>query len=358
MPTLRLAWAMPGSPPLSNSVRRLLVTVLLVTSVCLPALGQDADTLRRRLQSTLEGEHWDKALAAALGIVALDPADPTAHYNAACVLALMGEPGAAVEALGQAAELGFSAVTTFRTDPGLESVRGQPGYAAALERVEQTHAREFAVFKEKADRSVPLIYPPVAGEGDERHPLIVLLHGRGGRAEKMARLFRPSAEKIRAVLVVPEAFEVFGNGFQWGKVDDGVYRVEHAIEFAAERHPIDRQRVIVAGFSQGANLSLASVTRDPARFAGAVVIGACDARGLELGGEKLANPPPIYLGIGSEDPGYDGCRPLAGVYEALGFEVKLRVYRGYGHVFPQNYVWEIDRALRFVLRSRLGPDSG
>lgn len=334
--------------------------VLAAIFMCLSAQGQDADALRRRLQGAMEAQRWEKALPAALGIVALDPTDATGHYNLGCVLALMGESQAAVEALGQAAILGFSAVTTFRTDSDLESVRAHPDYAAALKLVEENHAQEFAIFKEQADRSEPLIYPPGAAEpstgdshvGGKRHPLIVLLHGRGGRAEKMARLWRPSAAKIGAVLVVPEAFEAFGNGFQWGKVDDGVYRVQHAIEYAAQRYPIDHDRVIVAGFSQGAYLSLVSANRDPRRFAGVVAIGACDTQGFELGTEPFEDPPRVYIGIGSEDRAFGGCRPMAKLYTSAGFEVKLRVYKGYGHVFPQNYQWEFDRAFRFVLRAR------
>ncbi len=358
MPMLRSSRATQASPLQISTFRRagFASVGLLATFLCLAALGQDADTLRRRLQSALEGERWEQALSAALGMVALDPSDPTSHYNAACVLALMGESNAAVEALGHAAELGFSAITTFRTDSDLESLRGHPGYAAALERVEETHAREYAVFKKKADRSEPLIYPPPAGKGDagQSQPLIVLLHGRGGRAQKLARLYRPSAAKIGAVLVVPEAFEPFGDGFQWGRVEDALYRVEHAIEFAAERHEIDRRRVIVAGFSQGAYLSLVGAARDPRGFAGVLAIGACDVQGLELAEVAPKDLPPIYLGIGSEDRGYEGCGPLAKALEAVGFKVKFRVYKGYGHVYPQNYVWEIDRALRFVLENAPG----
>ncbi len=345
----------PASPrstgPAWSWVAGIALVALLVSLV---AAAQDLGTLERRLRGAIEAERWQKALSAALGIVALDPSNSTAHYNAGCVLARMGESEAAVEALAHAAELGFSVITTFRTDPDLESVRSHPGYVAVLKRVEEAHAREFVAFKKRTDASEPLIYPPPVEGVGEPHPLIVLLHGRGGRAEKMARLFRPSAAKIGAVLVVPEAFEPYGDGFQWGKVDDGVYRVEHAIEYAAERHSIDRRRVIVAGFSQGAYLSLASVARDPGRFAGTVAIGACDAQGLELVRASFEDPPAIYIGVGSEDPAYAGCRPVVQLYESFGFEVKFRVYRGYGHVFPQNYVWEIDRALKFVLSGASG----
>ncbi len=304
----------------------------------------------------MRAEQWQDALTAALGIVELRPTDPTAHYNTACVLARMGEPKAAVGALGQAARLGFSAAATMRTDPDLESVRALPGYAAALKQVEETHAQEVAAFNERAATVVPLIFPPPDeasaedGEvGGEPRPLIVLLHGRGGRADNMSRFWRPAAQKIGAVLVVPEAFAAYGRGFQWGPPDDAFERVTQAIEFAAERHPIDRRRIIVAGFSQGAQVALSSAARDPGRFAGVVAIGSCAAGGFGLVEPRYEDPPPIYIGIGSEDGSYDDCRPMAEVYEAAGFEVKLQVYQGYGHIFPENYTWEFTRALRFVL---------
>ena len=330
--------------------------------LCLPALGQDLGTQRQRLHDAMREERWREALSAALEIVELRPTDPTAHYNTACVLARMGEPRAAVEALGQAARLGFSAVETMRVDPDLESVRADPGYAAALKRVEETRAREIAAIKERAATVVPLLFPPPGEAPDSKgqasgqgYPLVVLLHGRGGRAENMARFWRPAAEKIGAVLVVPEAFAAYGNGFQWGPANEAFDRVTQAIEFAAERHPIDRRRVIVAGFSQGAQVALFSAARDPGRFAGVVAIGSCNARGYGLAEPRVENPPPIYIGIGSEDGSYDDCRPMAEVYEAAGFEVKVRVYRGYGHIFPENYTWEFTRAFRFVLRQP--PDS-
>ena len=334
-------------------VRRRTATWLLLSALllCWPAHGQDIDTLHRRLHHAMEKERWDKAMSAALAIVELDPTNATAHYNAGCVLARMGESEAAIEALQQAAELGFSSVATMSADEDLESLRDHPGFAAAFERVEENHVVETAAFKEQADQDEPLIYPAPAGadpDVGERYPLIVLLHGRGGRAENLARLFRPSAAKIGAVLVVPEAFEPYGEGFRWGDQEKAAYRVQRAIEFSAERYAIDPDRVILAGFSQGAYISLRSVVMAPERFAGVVAIGACGTVDFDLASERYEDPPSVYIGIGSEDRSFDRCRPMAKAYEEAGFGVKLRVYKGYGHVFPRNYEWELDRAFRFV----------
>lgn len=347
---------------LESSSRRLAVFGLVLSAicVCLPARAQDAGALRRQLFDALSGERWEQALVAARNIVELDPSDATSHYNLACVLARKGETEAAVESLLEAARLGFSSVALLRSDTDLASLRDHPGYLVAVELVEAADARRSRAFKERTQRSQPLIYPPEpAADGGEatadgKLPMVVFLHGRGGRAEPMAQLWRPSVARIGAVLVVPEAFEPFGNGFQWGVVEDAIYQVEHAIEYAAARYPIDRERVIIAGFSQGAYVSLVAAARDPRRFAGVVAIGACDSQGFELdpGGEPFEDPPPIYLGIGSKDRAYENCRPMAKLYEAAGFAVKLRVYKGYGHVFPQNYEWEFDRALRFVLEAK------
>lgn len=325
-------------------------TVLAVVWLVPQVSGQDLGRLRERLGTAIEAEQWQKALAAALEIVKLDPANRTSHYNAGCVLALMGEGDAAIEALGQATKLGFSALATMRDDPDLESVRSHPGYAAVFQGVEANDAQESAAFKKRADEIMPLIFlPPDAETGDGPRPLIVALHGRGGRAENFARLFRPSAEKIGAVLVVPEALDPFGIGFQWRRLDDSLYLIARAIELAADRQPIDRRQVILAGFSQGAHLSLNGAIRDPSRYAGVLAIGACDRRGFGLEPPDGQELPPIYIGVGSEDRVYDDCRPMAKQFESTGFKVKFRVYKGYGHVFPQNYKWEIDRALRFVL---------
>ncbi len=352
---------MQARKPFVKNLAILCAVAAVSTLAGWPAAAQDAGDLRRQLSSAFQEERWDDALAAALSIVKLDPSNPTSHYNVACVLSRKGDLKLAVEALQHAAELGFSEADHLRADLDLAALRDHPGYQEALRTVEATAARKAAELEARIASYEPLIFGPPRrklsrrkGRGDDGLPLVIFLHGRGGRADQMAEAWRPSAAKIGAVLIVPEAYERFLTGYQWGSVEDSIRRLEEAIEYAAERFPIDRQRVVVGGFSQGAYVALEAAARNPQRIAGTIAIGACIPRGLgfRADAEPPAEPPPLYIGIGSKERSFDDCKPMADLFRSAGFKVDLRVFRGYGHVFPRNYEWEFDRALRFVLPKR------
>lgn len=73
------------------------------------------------------------AAAAATGFQGFNV--PRAWYNFACVRARLGDADGALEALGRAAEEGFSEADRAREDPDLETLRGDARFEAALERM-------------------------------------------------------------------------------------------------------------------------------------------------------------------------------------------------------------------------------
>jgi hypothetical protein len=76
-------------------------------------------TLKGRLQ---DGLTVDKKL------VALRPADPTAHYNLACRYALLKQPDLALVTLRRAVELGYRDVRYMQEDHDLDSIRKDPRF--------------------------------------------------------------------------------------------------------------------------------------------------------------------------------------------------------------------------------------
>lgn len=60
---------------------------------------------------------------------------PVARYDMACAHARLGNEAAALDALERAVALGFSDANTMRTDTDLESLRDEPRFKAALEKV-------------------------------------------------------------------------------------------------------------------------------------------------------------------------------------------------------------------------------
>ena len=71
-------------------------------------------------------------------LVRLQPANPTAHYNLACSLALTKHNIAALRALRQAVELGYSDFDWMQQDPDLDALKHQPEFVALLEQLKQS----------------------------------------------------------------------------------------------------------------------------------------------------------------------------------------------------------------------------
>jgi|GEM_PF-6898057 len=329
----------------------LLVIALGATATAPPALAAEIDVrrTRERLARAMESEKWEKAVALAETLVAAEPENPSHVYNLACALAERGAPDEAMAALRRAAELNFSFVTTSRTDSDLDAIRSHPEFADVAAAIEANHARQFAEYKAVVDKSRPLVLGPESGEMNDPLPLLILLHGRGGKAHPLAERWLEPAREAGVVMIAPESPVPLGAGFQWESIDNSVYQVRQAIEYAAALFPVDRERVIVGGFSQGAYLALAAAARHPSLFSGVVAIGACVRDGVELDRIPEGHGLGVYIGAGSEDRIHPECRPMSKRYREAGFDVKTRTYSGYGHVFPPNYKWEFARALEHVL---------
>ncbi len=66
-------------------------------------------------------------------LVRLQPANPTAHYNLACSLALSRRRTAALRVLRQAVQLGYRDFDWMRQDPDLEELKEHPEFQALSE---------------------------------------------------------------------------------------------------------------------------------------------------------------------------------------------------------------------------------
>jgi tetratricopeptide (TPR) repeat protein len=99
---------------------------------------ENLDALAERAQVlTRQGRHRE-GLALDRRLVRLVPEDPTARYNLACSLALLGEVEQALDHLEQAVELGYRDGPFLAADEDLAGLRDEPRFQALLESL---HAR-------------------------------------------------------------------------------------------------------------------------------------------------------------------------------------------------------------------------
>lgn len=175
---------------------------------------------------------------------------------------------------------------------------------------------------------------------------LVLLHGRGGRAEGMLSLYDELALPRLAALA-PE-----GAGSTWYPhsflaplesnqpyLDSALARLESIVADLVSRG-VSSDRIALLGFSQGACLALEFVARHPRRY-GAVM-------GLTGG---LIGPPgsprdyagslastPVFLGASDPDPHvpFSRVEETQAVLKRMEAEVELRRYPGLPHTISQD----------------------
>jgi phospholipase/carboxylesterase len=204
-----------------------------------------------------------------------------------------------------------------------------------------------AAAQPSAPTKLSLDYVEVTTSGAARDaalPLIIALHGLGGRPEHFLALFDDFP--VPARIIAPHSASPFGDGFQWfapyGATSDesapGMAKAADDIaRFAAEaaRARPTLGRPIVTGFSQGGALSYAIAARHPDAVAASVPISGWLPPPLwpqDLPHEA----PPIFAFHGNADTRVPLGRDQAGAeaLQKLGYEVQLKVSDGVEHAIP------------------------
>ncbi|MFC6646608.1 alpha/beta hydrolase [Granulicella cerasi] len=190
---------------------------------------------------------------------------------------------------------------------------------------------------------------------DAAKAAIVLLHGRGGSAEDILTL-GPVIAPEGVAFVAPQAASHtwYPQSFLAPRQANEPYlssalaRVKSEVEKLVEQG-IARERIFVAGFSQGACLSSEFVASNPARYAGLIaftggLVGPLDSDLTHVG--SLAGMPALLLS-GDPDPHVPWARveSTKKVLEGMGAVVQAHRYPGRPHTVTGE---EVALAKQFV----------
>lgn len=150
--------------------------------------------------------------------------------------------------------------------------------------------------------------------GSEALPLLVFLHGSGGKGSTTLLRLRPLAERERLVVVAPDSVSVAGvwlaDSRSQGATEDHRHVMSCLREVLAQRDVrIDRQHVLIAGFSVGGGAASVIASREDAFSAFAVLhghvpteaLGTRRVRGwLSAGDRDRQRPPPVVRALANE----------------------------------------------------------
>ncbi len=197
--------------------------------------------------------------------------------------------------------------------------------------------------------ATPHVGAPIARTGadpGEAEAGMVLLHGRGATAEDILTLadelrhpdFAYLAPQAAGQTWYPYSFLVPLEHNQ-PHLDSALALVGRLVE-SLETAGLERERIVLLGFSQGACLALEWALRHPRRYGGVVALtgGFLGPPGetRRFTGDFAGTP--VLLGAGDPDPHVPWARieETAEAFRGLGASVTLRRYPGLGHaVHPE-----------------------
>ena len=186
---------------------------------------------------------------------------------------------------------------------------------------------------------------------------VILLHGRGGSAEDILGL-REDFGFPDVAYLAPEAA-----GHSWYPysflapiernepwLTESLAKVGETVD-GALREGIARQKIVIAGFSQGACLASEFMARNAARYGGLIAFtgGLIGPPGTDFRypGDLVGTP--AFLGAGDPDPHvpWQRVEESAAVLEKMGADVTLKRYPGMPHTIARE---EIDQARALIAR--------
>lgn len=147
-----------------------------------------------------------------------------AEYNRACVFALRGSTGPAVEAFGRAVDLGFDDYELARSDPDLNSIRGDAAFDTTMERILRP-ARLFRELEVARDFGE---WDKVIAICDDLSELLSPRRRRWVGAERAMAL----AEQGHTQVAVDGLVTLMDDGFDTG---EGLSRIGRAYAIAGDR---------------------------------------------------------------------------------------------------------------------------
>jgi predicted esterase len=190
---------------------------------------------------------------------------------------------------------------------------------------------------------------------DEAKAAMILIHGRGASAPSILELADPLFHPEMAYLA-PQAANHAWYPYSFLSpipqnepgISSGLQVIGDLIEHI-ETAGIPRNKIIIAGFSQGACLSSEYIARNPDRYGGLLafsggVIGPLDMERKDSGDLQGM---PVFLGCSDIDPHIPLRRveETAEIFTKLNAQVNKKVYPGMAHTIIQD---EIDQAMKIV----------
>jgi len=275
---------------------------------------------------------------------------PRLYYWRVCLASVKGDTALALHLMDEAFAAGhWFSPFLLREDSDLKPLQGLPEFERGVEICQE----RLAAAQAQAVPQITTLRP--AGPRPKAYPLLMALHGNQQNMWMAGDRWGPAVSR-GWLLGLPQSSQVAGpDMFVWDDREWAVREVQAHFATLCEQYEVDRGRVVLGGFSAGAETAVLLALKGVIPARGVIAVGP---------GGPYTNEPekwrPIveasknrdlraYLIVGEEDVfRLKGTQALAEFLRSRGLPCGLEVHPGLAHDFPPAFEQSLLRALAFV----------
>jgi predicted esterase len=210
--------------------------------------------------------------------------------------------------------------------------------------------------EEAIQAAVPVLKTMMpAGDHSRPYPWLLALHGNGSNVARAAQNWAGAAGQGWFVALPQSPQEYAPEWYSWNDWDWAIRSLKKQYAELVENHPVDPDRLVLAGFSMGAGLATylaVSQTIVPVRGVIAVAPFLPDPEVMRpfLEEQRPADLRVYLVASAGDEYCLQVARQLAEMLPPYGLACHLQVYPDQEHTFPPSFEGDLSKALDFVLR--------
>ncbi len=259
-----------------------------------------------------------------------------------CLLSLSGRPNDMLALFRHGLDSGlWWAGQQFVVETDFDPVRELPEFKQL---VEESNRKSIEMQDQiQPDRAL-LLPDDTSGE----LPFLIALHGRNGNKDQDLEYWDVARRRGWLVLAPQSRQALFEGAYCWDDREQGLNDILFHVEEIMQTHNVDRQRVVIAGFSQGSGMAIYTALNGEANARGFIGIGTWwqDPAELAIQRRDLRG----YFVTGEKDHTLDRAREIQNVLKQNDIPFTEEVHPDLGHAFPADFERAFDQAIDFIFK--------
>ena len=262
-----------------------------------------------------------------------------------CLLSLCGRSNDVISVFQKGLDAGlWWAKSQFR-DTDLDAVRDLPEF----KRLAAVSQDKYEEARKQVRRDQTILLPDTSVSG--MYPLLIALHGGAGTKDSNLKYWEVPRQKGWLVLSPQSTQPLYSGSYSWIDPEQALADLDDYIAQTSKNHPIDQQRVVIAGFSQGSGMAIYAALSRRIKARGFLAIGTYWADPNSLRPlTKQAKSVRGYFITGEKDQYLDKIREIQNILKENNISFDEEAHPDLGHDFPPDFGTSFDKAIDFIFK--------